>query len=227
MCWQKPLSRALYHYAGYYASTPRPTQLAASLPPGSIAQQPSGGCGPFPEQTCPPALRAKQSKVSGRFSKAAVSGPASQSSPPAGTRMWPQQIAFAHWRLLGACLRAASPSSLNLDKVLWRKRNVWCALVFPVIVPQLALLVRFSKISCRWDYSSTLGPEACGLSVLYKNTSIRHTGHDNCGAGPDLGRGCRYLPRGRAGSQGDLHSCRPYLGACHSPPLTLRSSPSS
>lgn len=47
---------------------------------------------------------------------------------------------------------------------------MWCALVFPVIVPQLALLVRFSKISCRWDYSSTLGPEACGLSVLCKNT---------------------------------------------------------
>lgn len=128
MCWQKPLSRALYHYAGYHASTPRPTQLAASLPPGSMAQQPSGRCGPFPEQTCPSALWAKQSKVSGRFAKAAVSGPASQSSPPAGTRMWPQQIAFAHWRLLGACLQAASPSSLNLDKVsaLEEKKCVVC-----------------------------------------------------------------------------------------------------
>lgn len=176
-----------------------------------MVQQPSGGCGPFPEQTCPPALWAKQSKVSGRFSKAAVSGPASQSSPPAGTRMWPQQIAFAHWRLLGACLRAASPSSLNLDKVLWRKRNVWCALVFPVIVPRLALLVRFSKISCRWDYSGTLGPEHVGCQRFVKTPSIRQTG-DNCEAGPDLGRGCRYLPRGRAGSQGDLHSGRAIHG---------------
>lgn len=221
MCWQKPLSRALYHYAGYHASTPRPTQLTASLPPGSVAQQLSGGCGPFPEQTCPPALWAKQSKVSGQFSKAAVSGPASQSSPPAGTRMWPQQIAFAHWRLLGACLRAASPSSLNLDKVLWRKRNVWCALVFPVIVPRLALLVRFSKISCRWDYSGTLGPEHVGCQCFVKTPSIRQTGVTTVGLAQIWGG---TYP---GAELGDLHSGRPYMGACHSPPLTLRPSPSS
>lgn len=66
---------------------------------------------------------------------------------------------------------------------------MWCALVFPVIVPQLALLVRFSKISCRWDYSSTLGPEACGLCQCFvKTPSIRQTRHANCGAGPDLER---------------------------------------
>lgn len=118
--------------------------------------------GAAPSQNRHAALWAKQSKVSGRFSKAAVSGPASQSSPPAGTRMWPQQIAFAHWRLLGACLQAASPSSLNLDKVLWRKRNVWCALVFPVIVPRLALLVRFSKISCRWIIAAHWGLKHVG-----------------------------------------------------------------
>lgn len=74
--WQKPLSRALYHHDGNPASTPSPTRITASLPPGSIALQPSGGCGPFPEQPCPPALWAKQSKVSGWFRKAAVSEPA-------------------------------------------------------------------------------------------------------------------------------------------------------
>lgn len=90
---------------------------------------------------------------------------------------------------------------------------MWCALVFPVIVPPLVLLVRFSKISCRWDYNSSLGPEACGLCQCFvKTLSIRQTCRENCGADPDLEKGCRYLPIGRAGSQGDLHSGRSHMG---------------
>lgn len=72
--WQKPLSRALYHHGENPASTTRrPTRITASLPPGSIERQPSGGCGPFPEQPYFPALWAKQSKVSGWFLKRACS----------------------------------------------------------------------------------------------------------------------------------------------------------
>lgn len=118
-CWQKRLSRELYHRAGHPASTPRPPQLTASLPPGSVAQQSSGGCGPFPEQPCPLALWAKQSKVSGWFSKAAGSGPAAQASPPAGTPTLPQQIAFAQWSSPASCVTGSSefrPSALGEEK---------------------------------------------------------------------------------------------------------------
>lgn len=122
---------------------PRHCHLAA--PQGSL----TGGCGPFPEQPCPPSASwAKESKVSSLLS---VRWPRAGPGPRPLTSSWhqrlrPQQIAFAQRRPLGARLRAASSTSLNLDKVLWGKETCGVPWFFPVIVSWLALLVRFSKI---------------------------------------------------------------------------------
>lgn len=45
---------ALYHHTGHSASTPSPVWPTTSLPPGSTQSSLTGGCGPFPEQSCPP-----------------------------------------------------------------------------------------------------------------------------------------------------------------------------
>lgn len=118
------------------------------------------------------------------------------------------------------------------QSALGEKKCVVC-LGFSSNCSRLALLVRFSKISCRWDYSSTLGREACGLRQCFvKTPSIRQTSRQLWGR-PKSGRGLQTPTQGQAGSPRDLYSgMRLCMGACHSScKLTffksLRSSPCS
>lgn len=43
-----------HHHTRHSASTPSPVWPTTSLPPGSTHSSLTGGCGPFPEQSCPP-----------------------------------------------------------------------------------------------------------------------------------------------------------------------------
>lgn len=100
----------------------------------------------------------------------------------------PQQIASAQGRPLGTRLKAASPTSLNLDRVLWGKETSGVLWFFPVIVPRLVLLVRFSKISRRWELYQHVGNRR---HVDFVGTFCENTLHQTDTRHLGLGAGVR------------------------------------
>lgn len=184
---------------------PRHCHLAA--PQGSL----TGGCGPFPEQPCPPpASRAKGSKVSCLLSvRWPKAGRGPGLSPPAGTG------AAAADSLCSEEAFGSAPAGCVTDQPECRqsalgKRNVWCALVFSsnCFMARSAGKI-FQNKAIDGNYISTLGDDGMrALSALCKkHPSIRQT-HVIAACWGWAGAGCGQLrrPFRTEGTPGDLCS---------------------
>lgn len=160
---------------------PRPCHLAA------LQSSLTGGCGPFPEQSCPPpASRAKESKVSSFLSVR---------WPKAGPRAQVSHLQLAPAPPASADSPGSLPASCVINQPEVRqsalgKRNVWCALVFSSNCSMARSACKiFQNKAIDGNYISHWEPTACGLCRRFvKNTprSDRHASSRAAGAGPGL-----------------------------------------
>ena len=189
---------ALYGCAGQGANMPDSVRPTTALPPGTPQSGLTGGCGPFPEESCPPSASwAKENKVSSLLSvRWPKAGPRAQAShlqlapaPPASADSLCSVEAFG-----------SSPASCVINQPEFRqsalgKRNVWCALVFSsnCFMARSARKI-FQNKTRDGNYISTLGTDGMrALSALCKKhpPSDRHTSPRPAGAAPGLELGDR------------------------------------
>ena len=177
---------------------PDPVRPTTALPPGTPQSGLTGGCGPFPEESCPPSASwAKENKVSSLLSvRWPKTGPRAQAShlqlapaPPASADSLCSVEAFG-----------SSPASCVINQPEFRqsalgKRNVWCALVFSsnCFMARSARKI-FQNKTRDGNYISTLGTDGMrALSALCKKhpPSDRHTSPRPAGAASGLELGDR------------------------------------
>lgn len=184
---------------------PRHCHLAA--PQSSL----TGGCGPFPEQPCPPpASWAKEVKVSSLLSvRWPNAGPGPGLSPPAGAAP-ASADSLRSAEAFGHTPAGCVTNQPQRRQSALGKRNVWCALVFSsnCFMARSAGKI-FQNKAIDGNYISTLGTDGMWtLSALCKkHPSIRQT-HviAACWGWAGAGRGQPRHPFRTEGTRGDVCS---------------------